>query len=455
LGGGTNPSIAPREDPDNFLLVTRPGDYTAFAGRRNVALQSTSPADDGSLSVALRTQRYINIEAQEKRFVNYADAHFLTNRAMAEEVFAHLGVSRHPCALGTHEEADEGALRAGQSEAPQGVAAFFASILRGIIRLLTEIVRVARQLSTMPAALPREAPPGSLPRGCRTFADHAAMDTREAHWAGVVAGMSASDLVGWIIGTSTPPAAATREAQRQMDCLLHAMRASARRRGAAAPPSTAVVSGRRSFGRQRRIWERKFNFDTRAGSFDRISDHARRTCGSLIGPSDEKWNTRNPGHRVCWNVPPLRGTAPPSIPSGARPLTDPERQAEILQASSAPGISRHHWGTDFDLFGVNPEDWEAGQSFADEYSWLMRNASQYGFIQSFTATSAFMGLGYMEERWHWSYYPISQALLEHARSHRAQIEMALIGRWGAGTQFSYIQRHWREYMFNVGERGAF
>ena len=40
---------------------------------------------------------------------------------------------------------------------------------------------------------------------------------------------------------------------------------------------------------------------------------------------------------------------------------------EGLEGSDT-GVSRHHWGTDFDLFDpdMNPADWEAGGAFADE-----------------------------------------------------------------------------------------
>ena len=60
-----NPHIVDGQDVDDFILVTRPADFLAFAtSGRNVVLQSGSPPRDGSLSVALSSTRYINIEAQ-------------------------------------------------------------------------------------------------------------------------------------------------------------------------------------------------------------------------------------------------------------------------------------------------------------------------------------------------------------------------------------------------------
>lgn len=62
-----------------------------------------------------------------------------------------------------------------------------------------------------------------------------------------------------------------------------------------------------------------------------------------------------------------------------------------------------------------------------------------------------MRLGYMEERWHWSYYPIAQALLEFARAHQGDIEANLTSpaNWGGAARFNYILSHWLEFMFNV------
>lgn len=341
-------------------------------------------------------------------------------------------------------------------EPPAEDASLLSRIWRWLLRLLREVLRVLRQLDTRPPLLPREAVPSGLSPDCRTFASQSDLDGRKGHWAGVIAGMPPADVVDWIIGQHTPPTAAAAEARQQMDCLVDAMRTSFAARGLTMPPGAAIRSGRRGFADQRRIWEDKFNF-TRRSPFDRISDHARRTCGSLLLPAETKWNPREPRHRVCWNVAPLPGTTAPAMPSGARALTDDERQAEILQASSAPGISRHHWGTDFDIFDPNmdPAEWEAGQTFADAYSWLHNNAGAYGFIQSFTPFSTFMGLGYMEERWHWSYYPIAQALVETARARQADIEAALMAQWGSAPQFSFIRSHWRDFMFNVSEHGVF
>ncbi len=331
-----------------------------------------------------------------------------------------------------------------------------AELIELILEFLRELVRALEQDATKPAPLPRET--GPAPQSCLfTFDTQAALDTRKTHWAGVIGGMPAADVIGWMIGKVAPPTTAATEATTQKDCLLDAIRASAATAGSplSLPKGKLTHSGYRDFAHQEGIWNRKFEF--RGTAFDRVSQHAVDTCGSLAGTAGSRWDPTDPGQRACWNVAPLPGTTAPALPTGKRPLTNDERQREILQASSAPGISRHHSGTDFDLFDpdMNPREWEKGGKFADEYSWMMRNASRYGFIQSFTAWSTFMSTGYMEERWHWSYYPISQALLEFGRANQAALGARLMAEWGSSPQFSYIRKNWSSYVFNVSERGVF
>ncbi|WP_224372150.1 eCIS core domain-containing protein [Hyalangium versicolor] len=513
-GPVTNPAVQSGQSPDDFLLTTSLADMRALStgvpggsGRRyNTVLQSTAPTDDGSLSVAVAQQaaaanapdRYINVEAGGKRFrpattprgggTPVPSAAFVNNLQMGLDVLTLLGVPRQPCdtpgsapAQSSPPASGEGPRlmrqvdggtpaeeRAGMEEQPEG-------LLERIIRLIRLILDALDETSRLPAPAPRDPVPPSTDT-CRTFADSAALDARKASWSTQLAGMAIPDVVQWIIGMGSGSVftAARSEARAQMDCLLAALEAAAGRTGS----GISVPGGRRAnwvvgaagqwgyrdFTSQRRIWERKFDFrvdsptspvmlsDRNPNAFDRISARARRTCGSLLG-SELKWNPENPAHRLAWGAAALPGTTPPAMPARARSLTADERQREILEASSAPGISRHHWGTDVDLLSVEPGHWAAGTGrFAGAYSWLRANASTYGFIQSFTPLSAVGGLGYMAEQWHWSYYPVAQALLDFARAHLTDIEGALQTQWGSAPQFSYIRQHWQQFMFNVHQR---
>ncbi|MBL7842674.1 MAG: M15 family metallopeptidase [Cyclobacteriaceae bacterium] len=87
-----------------------------------------------------------------------------------------------------------------------------------------------------------------------------------------------------------------------------------------------------------------------------------------------------------------------------------DRAKKILLFSSMPGTSRHHWGTDMDLNDLNNEYFDSGEGLKI-YEWLKAHAHEYGFCQPYTSKENGR-TGYEEERWHWSYTPLSIPLLE-------------------------------------------
>lgn len=94
---------------------------------------------------------------------------------------------------------------------------------------------------------------------------------------------------------------------------------------------------------------------------------------------------------------------------------DPATRAlKILEYSSMPSTSRHHWGTDMDLNNLTNEWFEQGEGLKI-YTWLQAHAAEFGFCQPYSAKGAARPNGYNEERWHWSYLPIAQPLTEQAR----------------------------------------
>ena len=90
-------------------------------------------------------------------------------------------------------------------------------------------------------------------------------------------------------------------------------------------------------------------------------------------------------------------------------ITDPlQRSLKILEYSSMPGTSRHHWGTDIDINTLNNLYYEKGDGKII-YQWLTENASKYGFAQPYTHGRSD---GYNEEKWHWSFTPLSKIYLK-------------------------------------------
>lgn len=302
---------------------------------------------------------------------------------------------------------------------------------------------------------------------CRVFVSADAVEARKERWLHVLTDVWQTDadaIIAWIIGAAAPPAIAVQEALLQRDCMVDLLVEDAgaaeheviidiqRERSTKAAMvalrrqyrsssvarrrliNTLTASEHRDARTQSWIWRRKFVFSGRP--FNYVSEFAAAKCDLVARTS---WRPESTNHRVCWH----------------HTLSPDERAREILLASAAPGISRHHWGTDVDLFSLNPVRFIDGPH-ADEYRWMTQYAVTYGFFQPYTDRE-FRGAQYMEERWHWSYYPIAQALLELARHHTDEVGEALNAQWTAlqarwGTRhdaFGYVREAWPQYMFNI------
>lgn len=86
------------------------------------------------------------------------------------------------------------------------------------------------------------------------------------------------------------------------------------------------------------------------------------------------------------------------------------RTRKILEFSSMPTTSRHHWGTDVDLNNLENSYFESGKG-KKEYDWLVTNAHKFGFYQVYTSKASGR-TGYAEEKWHWSYLPLANRYLQ-------------------------------------------
>lgn len=113
----------------------------------------------------------------------------------------------------------------------------------------------------------------------------------------------------------------------------------------------------------------------------------------------------------------------PLLDSNSQPL-DPatldalEKIHAIMRWSALPGASRHHWGTDIDVYAANclPKDtqlqlepWEyaKGGHQAEFSQWLAANMADFGFYLPYADDRG----GVACEPWHISYFPVSKYLL--------------------------------------------
>lgn len=115
--------------------------------------------------------------------------------------------------------------------------------------------------------------------------------------------------------------------------------------------------------------------------------------------------------------------------SGMRPVMDPfgkpiniqalspwQKIQAILRWSALPGASRHHWGTDFDIYDANalpegykiqltPEEVHGDGLFAPMHDWLdgYIDSGKTNFYRPYAVDKG----GIAPERWHLSYRPLA------------------------------------------------
>jgi len=103
----------------------------------------------------------------------------------------------------------------------------------------------------------------------------------------------------------------------------------------------------------------------------------------------------------------------------AKKIAAKENIEKIIEYSTIPGTSRHHWGTDLDIIDgtrgipadpLNEKHFNEGGSMHKFKLWLDENASKYGFYLVYTDNSARKGFKY--EPWHFTYKAISEPMLQ-------------------------------------------
>ena len=109
-------------------------------------------------------------------------------------------------------------------------------------------------------------------------------------------------------------------------------------------------------------------------------------------------------------------------PLDIQKLSPREVTFAILRWSALPGASRHHWGTDLDVFDAAsmppgykieliPEEVNSGGMFGPFHDWLDKMIMEdrsCGFFRPYDRDRG----GVSPERWHLSFAPVAQACLE-------------------------------------------
>jgi len=125
-----------------------------------------------------------------------------------------------------------------------------------------------------------------------------------------------------------------------------------------------------------------------------------------------------------------------AVPLDVEALSERELVFTILRWSALPGASRHHWGTDLDVYDAAatpegyeieliPEEVNAGGMFGPLHEWLderIAAGSALGFFRPYDEDRQ----GVAPERWHLSYAPVATAYVEQLTTDvlRAVVERA-------------------------------
>ena len=145
--------------------------------------------------------------------------------------------------------------------------------------------------------------------------------------------------------------------------------------------------------------------DARAAGFDLVISSSFRSFDRQLAI----WNAKASGDRAVHDE---RGR-----PVAMAALSAREQLRAILRYSAMPGSSRHHWGTDLDVYDAAavPEDYQvqlspgevaAGGLFDPLHRWLdarMAAGESRGFFRPYALDRG----GVAPERWHLSFAPCS------------------------------------------------
>ncbi|MBQ4799007.1 M15 family metallopeptidase [Pseudoalteromonas sp. MMG006] len=123
------------------------------------------------------------------------------------------------------------------------------------------------------------------------------------------------------------------------------------------------------------------------------------------------WNNKFSGSRPVYNK--------QQQPVDLTKLTDINKCIAIMRYSALPGASRHHLGTDLDIFDkaavnddyilqLTPNEYEQGGPFAPLSNWLNNNLAKFGFYRPYKHDLD----GVAPELWHISHIKQSQLMVD-------------------------------------------
>ncbi len=140
-----------------------------------------------------------------------------------------------------------------------------------------------------------------------------------------------------------------------------------------------------------------------------------------------------------------------------RGMTALEAVKKIIEYSTIPGTSRHHWGTDLDIIDKSkpvPNDplsathFRKGGLYEKMHFWLEENAKSFGFQLVYTNVEGRKGFKY--EPWHFSYSELSIPIMKcYMELDFDELLKSLNINGSEHFTEEFIDQYWRENMMDI------
>ncbi|MGL4830119.1 MAG: M15 family metallopeptidase [Vibrio sp.] len=137
-------------------------------------------------------------------------------------------------------------------------------------------------------------------------------------------------------------------------------------------------------------------------------------------------------------------------------LSEKEKVLAILRWSALPGTSRHHWGTDFDVYDRDAlpentrlllEPWEYLSGHQNKfYQWLSANLEQFGFFLPYQHGQ---GVGF--EPWHISHKQTAQQCLNQLSESLLSEQLAQVSLEGKTAIQAMLPEIYQRFITNICE----
>ncbi|TYA76538.1 M15 family metallopeptidase [Vibrio cholerae] len=145
-----------------------------------------------------------------------------------------------------------------------------------------------------------------------------------------------------------------------------------------------------------------------------------------------------------------------SQPLHSNTLSEAEKVLAILRWSALPGASRHHWGTDFDVYDRDAlpentslllEPWEYLEGHQSEFSqWLNAHLAQFGFFLPYQHGQ---GIGF--EPWHISHKQTAQQCLAALSEPLLLEQLSAVAMEGKTTVQALLPEIYQRFITNICE----